>query len=177
MWNWVRAAVHWRLGQMVHGTFQMFPQDKCWTCLTNEPCQYFIFVKYQEIPTAVENVKTCLIKGFQLCVVRQFLVCRLLIREMARAGEWAECSVTRVCLHGTSRTAPVIVLDPFAVTFSWSTFNTFRGRLIVLAVAVDTYKCIVGVLSKVHCNLCTYLHLFDCFDSIDPQTDSFTAMV
>ena len=33
--------------------------------------------------TAVENVKTCLIKGFQLCVVRQFLVCRLLIREMA----------------------------------------------------------------------------------------------
>ena len=84
MWIWVRAAVHWRLGQMVHGTFQMFPQDKCWTCLTNEPCQYFIFVKYQEIPTAVENVKTCLIKGFQLCVVRQFLVCRLLIREMAR---------------------------------------------------------------------------------------------
>ena len=140
MCNWVRAAVHWRLGQMVHGTFQMFPQDKCWTCLTNEPCQYFIFVKYQEIPTAVENVKTCLIKGFQLCVVRQFLVCRLLIREMALAGEWAECSVTRVCLHGTSRTAPVIVLDPFAVTFSWSTFNTFRGRLIVLAVAVDTYK-------------------------------------
>ena len=93
------------------------------------------------------------------------------------AGEWAECSVTRVCLHGTSRTAPVIVLDPFAVTFSWSTFNTFRGRLIVLAVAVDTYKRIVGVLSKVHCNLWTYLHLFDCFHSIVPQTDSFTAMV
>ena len=164
MWNWVRAAVHWRLGQKVHGTFQMFPQDKCWTCLTNEPCQYFIFVKYQEIPTAVENVKTCLIKGFQLCVVRQFLVCRLLIREMARAGEWAECSVTRVCLHGTSRTAPVIVLDPFAVTFSWSTFNTFRGRLMVLAVAdfryVDTYKCIVYSRRFIKSSLQPCLYIF-----------------
>ena len=117
-------------GQMVHGTFQMFPQDKCWTCLTNEPCQYFIFVKYQEIPTdRCRKCQNMFDKRFP--VVRCAAVSSVQVTDKGdgSAGEWAECSVTRVCLHGTSRRAPVIVLDPFAVTFSWSTFNTFRGRL------------------------------------------------